>query len=187
MTTEKFPVGGVLYDRPYKIRRLNHFGISVDDTGKAAAFYRDLLGFAVADTLDLEKYDPGPWLDEVPDKRIYFLRHNSDHHTFVLMPRSWSDHMEEAGPPRPHGQPDHLAGRQPSRGRRGAQVARFARPADRALRPRPWLELAYLLPGPDRPHQRAGVRDRAGRLGRREQAGGDLAVAERPPRPAVQG
>ncbi|MCX5435636.1 MULTISPECIES: VOC family protein [unclassified Streptomyces] len=99
MTTEKFPVGGVLYDRPYKIRRLNHFGISVDDTGKAAAFYRDLLGFAVADTLDLEKYDPGPWLDEVPDKRIYFLRHNSDHHTFVLMPRSWSDHMEEPARP----------------------------------------------------------------------------------------
>jgi catechol 2,3-dioxygenase-like lactoylglutathione lyase family enzyme len=89
MTENQFQVGGVLYDRPFKIRRLNHFGISVDDTGASVAFYRDLLGFAVSDVLDLQKYDPGEWLDGVPDRRIYFLRHNSDHHTFVLMPRQW--------------------------------------------------------------------------------------------------
>ncbi|MCX4642028.1 MULTISPECIES: VOC family protein [unclassified Streptomyces] len=94
MTAKKFKVGGVMYDRPFKIRRLNHFGISVDNTAESAKFYRDVLGFAVADTLDLEKYDPGPWLDGVPDKHIYFLRHNSDHHTFVLMPRPWAEHME---------------------------------------------------------------------------------------------
>jgi catechol 2,3-dioxygenase-like lactoylglutathione lyase family enzyme len=94
MTTKKFNVGGVLYERPFKIRRLNHFGISVDNTGEAAAFYRDLLGFAVADTLDVQKTDPGPWLDGVPDTRIFFLRHNSDHHTLVIMPRPWIEHME---------------------------------------------------------------------------------------------
>lgn len=99
MTTQKFQVGGVLYDRPFKIRRLNHFGISVDNTGEAVRFYRDVLGFAVADTLDLEKTDPGPWLDGLPDKHIYFLRHNSDHHTFVLMPRPWIDHMESPARP----------------------------------------------------------------------------------------
>jgi catechol 2,3-dioxygenase-like lactoylglutathione lyase family enzyme len=94
MTTKKHNVGGVLYERPFKIRRLNHFGISVDNTGEAAAFYRDLLGFAVADTLDVQKTDPGPWLDGVPDTHVYFLRHNSDHHTFVIMPRPWIEHME---------------------------------------------------------------------------------------------
>jgi catechol 2,3-dioxygenase-like lactoylglutathione lyase family enzyme len=94
MTSKKHDVGGVLYDRPFKIRRLNHFGISVANTGESARFYRDLLGFAVADTLELQKYDPGEWLDGLPDTKIYFLRHNSDHHTFVLMPRAWVEHME---------------------------------------------------------------------------------------------
>jgi len=94
MTSQKYQVGGILYDRPFKVRRLNHFGISVADTGASAKFYRDLLGFTVADTLELTKYDPGPWLDGLPDTKIYFLRHNSDHHTFVLMPRAWIEHME---------------------------------------------------------------------------------------------
>lgn len=89
MTQKQYQVGGIMYDRPFKIRRLNHFGISLEDTGEAVKFYRDLLGFTVSDVLDLEKYDPGPWLDGLPDTRIYFLRHNSDHHTFVLMPRPW--------------------------------------------------------------------------------------------------
>jgi catechol 2,3-dioxygenase-like lactoylglutathione lyase family enzyme len=94
VAAKKYSVGGVTYDRPFKIRRLNHFGISVADTGDAVAFYRDLLGFVVADMLDLNKYDPGPWLDGLPDTRIYFLRHNSDHHTLVLMPRAWVDKNE---------------------------------------------------------------------------------------------
>ena len=99
VTARKYDVGGVLYDRPFKIRRLNHFGISVDNTGESLTFYRDLLGFQVADVLDTAKYDPGPWLDGVPDTNIYFLRHNSDHHTFVIMPRPWAEHAEQ--PPRP--------------------------------------------------------------------------------------
>jgi catechol 2,3-dioxygenase-like lactoylglutathione lyase family enzyme len=94
MTATRYDVGGVLYDRPFKIRRLNHFGISVADTGESVTFYRDLLGFTVADTLELTTYDPGPWLEGLPDTKIYFLRHNSDHHTFVLMPRPWIEHME---------------------------------------------------------------------------------------------
>ncbi|MER5181088.1 VOC family protein [Streptomyces sp. NPDC002896] len=91
MTMQRYNVGGILYDRPFKIRRLNHFGISVQDTGAAVTFYRDLLGFKVSDVIDLQESDPGPWLDGLPDTRVYFLRHNSDHHTFVLMPRPWVD------------------------------------------------------------------------------------------------
>ncbi|MFI6772183.1 VOC family protein [Nocardia sp. NPDC050412] len=96
MATGQFPVGGVLYDRPFKIRRLNHFGISVDDTGRALAFYRDVLGFSVSDKIDLKIVEPGEWMDGVPDTHIYFLRHNSDHHTFVLMPRPWIDQTASA-------------------------------------------------------------------------------------------
>ena len=95
MTQKKqHSVGGVLYDRPFKIRRLNHFGISVEDTGASLAYYTELLGFYQADALDLQKYDPGVWLDGLSDTNIYFLRHNSDHHTFVLMPRPWVEHMD---------------------------------------------------------------------------------------------
>jgi catechol 2,3-dioxygenase-like lactoylglutathione lyase family enzyme len=91
----KYDVGGVLYDRPFKIRRLNHFGISVQDTGAAVRFYRDLLGFKVSEVIDTAVTDPGPWQEGLPDTRIYMLRHNSDHHTFVLMPRPWIEHMEK--------------------------------------------------------------------------------------------
>lgn len=93
--TSKYDVGGVLYDRPFKIRRLNHFGVSVHDTGAALKFYRDLLGFKVAEIIDTAVTDPGPWLDGLPDTHIYMLRHNSDHHTFVLMPRPWIEHLEK--------------------------------------------------------------------------------------------
>ena len=94
MSSEKFSVGGILYDRPFKIRRLNHFGVSADNTGESLKFYRDLLGFYVSDSIDTAVTHPGPWLDGVPDTNVYFLRHNSDHHTFVLMPRPWIEHFE---------------------------------------------------------------------------------------------
>lgn len=99
MTQQQFTVGGVQYDRPFKIRRLNHFGISVDDTGRALRFYRDLLGFSVSDIIDLKVADPGEWVEGVPDTHIYFLRHNSDHHTFVLMPRPWIDTVQPSARP----------------------------------------------------------------------------------------
>ncbi|GAB04530.1 extradiol dioxygenase [Gordonia amarae] len=92
-------VGGILYERPFKIRRLNHFGISVHDTGAALTFYRDLLGFKLADVIDTAVTDPGPWHEGLPDTNVYFLRHNSDHHTFVLMPRPWIEHMEPPARP----------------------------------------------------------------------------------------
>ena len=41
----KFDVGGVLLDRPFKVRRLGHFGFNVDDIEAHRHFYGDLLGF----------------------------------------------------------------------------------------------------------------------------------------------
>ena len=46
-TTEKkqYSVGGVMLDRPFKIRRLGHFGFNSDKMEESVRFYRDLLGF----------------------------------------------------------------------------------------------------------------------------------------------
>ncbi len=45
----KFDVGGILLDRPFKIRRLGHFGINVTDMEAGLRFYRELLGLGRQD------------------------------------------------------------------------------------------------------------------------------------------
>src|SRR5918992_4340868 len=69
----RYNVGGILLDRPFKVRRLGHFGFNVDDPEKGRHFYADLLGFKISDAAGTP---------EAP--RGYFMRHNTDHHTFVL-------------------------------------------------------------------------------------------------------
>jgi catechol 2,3-dioxygenase-like lactoylglutathione lyase family enzyme len=90
MATEvqtKYDVGGVLLDRPFKIRRLGHFGFNVDNIEACRHFYVDLLGFKVSDEAGM-----GARLDQetrarIGDTRGFFTRHNTDHHTFVLFNR----------------------------------------------------------------------------------------------------
>ena len=41
----KYNVGGVAWDRPFKIRRLGHFGFNAVDLEASRHFYFDLLGF----------------------------------------------------------------------------------------------------------------------------------------------
>ncbi|TME38355.1 MAG: extradiol dioxygenase [Chloroflexi bacterium] len=65
----KFNVGGILLDRPFKIRRLGHFGFNMADLEKARHFYSDLLGFRVSD-----EFARGGW----------FMRFGTDHHAFAL-------------------------------------------------------------------------------------------------------
>jgi catechol 2,3-dioxygenase-like lactoylglutathione lyase family enzyme len=89
MTTQQaaFDVGGVRLPRPFRIRRLGHFGVNVHDPERSKDFYCRLLGFRISDPLDF-----GPRLPE--DKRAaigpsvgYFSRHGTDHHSFVFFPR----------------------------------------------------------------------------------------------------
>src|SRR5215470_11764718 len=84
----RFDVGGVWLDQPFKIRRLNHYGIYVNEPAKSLAFYHDLLGFRVS--------DPGDFSRRITDEKLraslgdgtaYFMHHNTDHHTFVIMPK----------------------------------------------------------------------------------------------------
>ncbi len=82
-----FLVGGVRMKRPFRIRRLGHFGVNVANPEKSKDFYCRLLGFRVSDPIDF-----GPRLPE--DKRGavgttvgYFSRHGTDHHSFVFFPK----------------------------------------------------------------------------------------------------
>ncbi len=91
---ERFDVGGVLLDRPFKIRRLGHFGFDARDMQASLAFYADLLGFQVSDTLDFAKVYPKPEeLAGLGDSVGRFMRHGSDHHSFVLFPKRVRDAM----------------------------------------------------------------------------------------------
>src|SRR5690349_3422685 len=65
----KYNVGGLLLDRPFKIRRLGHFGFNVTDLDAAYHFYSDLLGFRASD-----EFARGGW----------FMRFGTDHHAFAL-------------------------------------------------------------------------------------------------------
>ncbi len=84
-----YDVGGVRYPRPFKIRRLGHFGFNVADMDKGLDFYARLLGFRVTDTRDFSKV-PGreEMAKRLQDPRIVFMSHNSDHHAFLLAHKS---------------------------------------------------------------------------------------------------
>src|SRR6202162_414769 len=58
----EFQVGGVILRRPFRIRRLGHFGVNVADPERNKDFYCRLLGFRISDPLDF-----GPRLPD--DKR----------------------------------------------------------------------------------------------------------------------
>src|SRR5438876_12218735 len=81
--TTKYNVGGILLDRPFKIRRLGHFGFNMTDLDAAHHFYADLLGFRVSD-----EFQRGGW----------FMRFGTDHHAFALFKKQPVDPAAVAGP-----------------------------------------------------------------------------------------
>jgi catechol 2,3-dioxygenase-like lactoylglutathione lyase family enzyme len=80
-----FNVGGVRLERPFRIRRLGHFGVNVQDMDKALHFYRELLGFSISDPINLNR-DENTSVEKVGVANGYFMRHGTDHHSFVLFP-----------------------------------------------------------------------------------------------------
>jgi catechol 2,3-dioxygenase-like lactoylglutathione lyase family enzyme len=94
ISSTKFDVGGVMLDRPFKIRRLGHFGFNCANFDECVDFYTRLLGFSISDPIDFS----GRIEDEAVKKKLgnltgYFTRHGSDHHSFVLFPKPLMDHM----------------------------------------------------------------------------------------------
>ncbi len=95
----KFNVGGVWLDRPFKIRRLGHFGFNVRDIKACARFYTDLLGFSISDPLDFGRRIEDEQVRKGFDSTVgYFMRHGSDHHSFVVFPKLVLDHMHGPSP-----------------------------------------------------------------------------------------
>jgi catechol 2,3-dioxygenase-like lactoylglutathione lyase family enzyme len=81
----KFNVGGVLLERPFKIRRLGHFGFNLINMDEGIRFYRDLLGFRVSDIIDHRTRAKSPeQLAGLENTNSYFTRYGTDHHALVL-------------------------------------------------------------------------------------------------------
>jgi catechol 2,3-dioxygenase-like lactoylglutathione lyase family enzyme len=86
-TQAEFDVGGVKLPRPFRIRRLGHFGINVADPERSKDFYCRLLGFRISDPLDFAARLPEEKRKGVGPTVGYFSRHGTDHHSFVFFPK----------------------------------------------------------------------------------------------------
>ena len=78
-------VGGVLLERPFKVRRLGHFGLNCIRMEDCVRFYTELLGFRISDAPTLIR--PGTDLEAIApfgERRTFFTRHGTDHHSLVL-------------------------------------------------------------------------------------------------------
>jgi catechol 2,3-dioxygenase-like lactoylglutathione lyase family enzyme len=82
-----FDVGGVQLARPFRIRRLGHFGVNVKDPEASKDLYCRLLGFRISDPLDFGPRLPEELRSKVGPTVGYFARHGTDHHSFVFFPR----------------------------------------------------------------------------------------------------
>ena len=91
-TVEKFNVGGVLLNQPFKIRRLGHFGFNLANMEDGVRFYVDLLGFRISDVMDYSRRAKDPaQVASLGDPNGYFTRHGNDHHAMVLFPKRVRD------------------------------------------------------------------------------------------------
>lgn len=70
----RYNVGGVMLDRPFKLRRLGHVGTFQTDMDAAYDFYVGGLGFFHSDDLAFG-----------PNRAGFFTTNNSDHHAFVCI------------------------------------------------------------------------------------------------------
>ena len=91
----RYNVGGVYLPRPFKVRRLGHFGFNVEKLPEGRGFYGDLLGFTASDTLDFSRMPWFPKDADLGDPRGYFMRYGTDHHAFVLFPKKVMDHRAD--------------------------------------------------------------------------------------------
>jgi catechol 2,3-dioxygenase-like lactoylglutathione lyase family enzyme len=90
-----YSVGGVLLPRPFKVRRLGHFGFNAERMDEGREFYTALLGFKASDVLDFGTMSWAPKGAGVGDPRGYFMRYGTDHHAFVLFNKKVLDHRPD--------------------------------------------------------------------------------------------
>ncbi len=88
---QRYNVGGILLERPFKIRRLGHFGFNVEKLAECRDFYGVLLGFTVSDRADFSR---APWFPKdagLGDTHGWFMRYGTDHHAMVLFAKPVMD------------------------------------------------------------------------------------------------
>ncbi|MBM3485571.1 MAG: extradiol dioxygenase [Alphaproteobacteria bacterium] len=99
-TREHYDVGGIRLERPFRIRRMGHFGFNCRNVEGNLHFYGELLGLYRSDPIDFGA--------RVADKSLlagkgstigWFMRHGTDHHSFVVFPGRVLDVLA--------GRPDH--------------------------------------------------------------------------------
>jgi len=82
---QRFDVGGYWQDRPFRVVRLGHLGLNCTLIDESLHFYRDLLGLRVSDRMEFKDRIPDPSVIEgLGDTGGYFMRHGTEHHSFVL-------------------------------------------------------------------------------------------------------
>ncbi|PUE30335.1 hypothetical protein B9Z39_02135 [Limnohabitans sp. JirII-29] len=86
-TPSTFDVDGVQMRQPFRIRRLGHFGVNVFDPEQSLDFYNRLLGFEISDRIDFAARLPPEVVASVGPTQGIFMRHGTDHHSFVLFPQ----------------------------------------------------------------------------------------------------
>jgi catechol 2,3-dioxygenase-like lactoylglutathione lyase family enzyme len=87
----RYDVGGIRLERPFKIRRLGHFGFNMTKLEEGRHFYGDLLGLAISDKADFSR---APWFPKdagFGDCHGYFMRYGTDHHAMVLFAKEVMD------------------------------------------------------------------------------------------------
>lgn len=101
----KYVVGGVELDRPFKVRRLGHFGFNFVHYHEAVRFYTDLLGFDISDArsyADRLKPEQAAELKKRGGEALgCFTRYGSDHHAMVLFNRHYREVVDPPGRWRP--------------------------------------------------------------------------------------
>lgn len=81
----EYNIEGVLFPRPFRIRRLGHFGFNLSSIEDGIDFYGRLLGFDMTDMVELKKLaPPGAPTDFMVDDRVPFMTFNSDHHAMII-------------------------------------------------------------------------------------------------------
>lgn len=101
----KYVVGGVELDRPFKIRRLGHFGFNLINYNEAVRFYTDLLGFDISDSRnysDRLKPEQAAELKKRGGEAVgCFARYGGDHHAMVMFNRHYREIADPPGRWRP--------------------------------------------------------------------------------------
>jgi catechol 2,3-dioxygenase-like lactoylglutathione lyase family enzyme len=91
-----YDVGGVLLERPFKIRRLGHFGLNAIRMEDCVRFYTEELGFRISDTNDMgARAERREEIAPFGDARGYFMRYGTDHHSFVVFNKRVREHIDK--------------------------------------------------------------------------------------------